>query len=181
MRKLHELTALQQQFSEEHIGIVYKYLHTKHLPIDEFYDIVIFGYLSAVQEYDERPELNCFHFTTIAWSRMQECLYQHYAYQHRPIRYAPQISLYALTEMGTSLDELLPNRKQDVHEHASNWLLIMEIMSQLTDTERQLVTLKAKGLSIREIAEQFSLSTSGIQSRFTRMRKRLADALEEIA
>lgn len=66
MRKLHELTALQQQFSEEHIGIVYKYLHTKHLPIDEFYDIVIFGYLSAVQEYDERPELNCFRFTTIA-------------------------------------------------------------------------------------------------------------------
>lgn len=178
MRKLHKLTNLQKQFSEEHIGIVYKYLHYKHLPVDEYYDIIIFGYLSAVQEYDERPELNAFLFTTIAWSRMQECLYHHYQYQHRSIRNAPQISLYTLAETGTSLDELIPNRKKDLQEHASDRILVMEIMNQLTETEKQLFTLKAKGLTIREIAKQFSLSPSGIQSRFGRMRKRLSIILE---
>lgn len=178
MRKLHELTSLQKQFSEEHIGIVYKYLHYKHLQIDEYYDIVIFGYLSAVQEYDERPELSAFQFTTIAWSRMQECLYHHYQYLNRPIRNAPQISLYALTETGISLDELIPNRKKDLQECASDRMLVMEIMNQLTETEKQLVTLKANGLTMWEIADQFSLSPAGIQSRFERMRKRLSITIE---
>lgn len=177
MRKIHELTKLQQQFSEERIGIVYKFLNHKKLPADEYFDIVIFGYLAAVQEYDERPELNQFKFTTIAWYRMQECLIKHHQYQNRPIRKAPQVSLHMLTEAGTSLEELIPNRTADLQEQSADRLMIMEIMSHLTDTEKQLVTLKASGLTMGEIAKQFSSSPSGIQSRFGRMRKRLALAL----
>lgn len=58
MRKIHELTYCQKQFSDEHINLVYRFLRCKQLPADEFYDVIIFGYLAAVQEYDERLELS---------------------------------------------------------------------------------------------------------------------------
>ena len=55
MSKLHEMTPLQKQFAEEHQNVVFRFLNKKGLPVDDYYDIVIFGYLQAVQEYDENP------------------------------------------------------------------------------------------------------------------------------
>ena len=68
---------------KEHIGTVYAFLRHKRLPVDEYYDIVIFGYLSAVQDFDENPELSRYSFTTIAWRRMNSCLCDHYTYENR--------------------------------------------------------------------------------------------------
>ena len=48
------LTKEQQDFAAEHHGLVYKFLNDNHLPEDEFYDVVIFGYLKAVQDYFSR-------------------------------------------------------------------------------------------------------------------------------
>ena len=54
MKRLHELTHLQRQFAEEHQDTVFRFLSHKGLPVEDYYDIVIFGYLHAVQEYDEK-------------------------------------------------------------------------------------------------------------------------------
>lgn len=45
------LTKEQQDFAAEHHGLVYKFLNDNHLPENEFYDVVIFPYLKAVQDY----------------------------------------------------------------------------------------------------------------------------------
>lgn len=45
------LTKEQQDFAAEHHGLVYKFLNDNHLPENEFYDVVIFPYLKAVQVY----------------------------------------------------------------------------------------------------------------------------------
>ena len=42
------LTKEQQAFATDHHGLVYKFLNENRLPEDEFYDVVIFGYLKAV-------------------------------------------------------------------------------------------------------------------------------------
>lgn len=39
------LTKEQQAFATDHHGLVYKFLNENHLPEDEFYDVIIFGYL----------------------------------------------------------------------------------------------------------------------------------------
>ena len=38
------LTKEQQAFATDHHGLVYKFLNENHLPEDEFYDVIIFGY-----------------------------------------------------------------------------------------------------------------------------------------
>jgi len=45
MKRLHELTHLQRQFAEEHQDTVFRFLSHKGLPVEDYYDIVIFGYL----------------------------------------------------------------------------------------------------------------------------------------
>ena len=45
------LTKEQQEFAAEHHGLVYKFLNDNRLAEDEFYDVIIFGYLKAVQDF----------------------------------------------------------------------------------------------------------------------------------
>ena len=43
------LNDTQRIFAEKNHNLVYKFLHEKNLPASEYYDIIIFGYLRAVQ------------------------------------------------------------------------------------------------------------------------------------
>lgn len=175
MSRLHEMTLLQKQFAEEHQNIVFRFLNQKGLPIDDYYDIVIFGYLQAVQEYDENPALSRFQFTTIAWTRMNDCLCSHYTHENRMMRKAPTVSVHTYTKAGRTLDEILPDRRKDLQAQTADHLFAMEVLSCLTDAERQMVHLKADGLTCREIAERLSTTVSGINGRFHRMRMRLME------
>ena len=47
------MTPAQQLFAEEHHNLVYAFLNEKKLPEDEYYDVVVFGYLQAVMDYED--------------------------------------------------------------------------------------------------------------------------------
>ena len=173
MSRLHELTQLQKKFAEENQDTVLRFLSHKGLPAEDYYDIVIFGYLQAVQEYDENPALSRFRFSTVAWTRMDDCLSRHHAYENRLMRKAHTVSTHSYTRAGLTLDEILPDRRKDLQEQAADRLLAMEVLSCLTETERQMVHMKADGLTYREIAESLSTTVGGINGRFHRMRVRL--------
>ncbi|MCM1375220.1 MAG: sigma-70 family RNA polymerase sigma factor [Lachnospiraceae bacterium] len=175
MCRLHEMTPLQKQFAEEHQDIVFRFLNQKKLPIDDYYDIVIFGYLQAVQEYDENPDLSRFQFGTIARTKMNDCLSKHFSYMNKPKRKAPTVSIHTYTSDGLALNEILPDHQKDLQAQTTDRLLAMEILSCLTETEQQMVYLKADGLTCREIAEVFSTTVHSINGRFRRMRMRLAE------
>ena len=50
MGKSNKLTPEQNQFACQHLSLVKVFLFKNHLD-QEFYDVVIFGYLDAVREY----------------------------------------------------------------------------------------------------------------------------------
>ena len=58
-------------FADKNHNLVYKFLHEKNLPASEYYDIVIFGYLRAVQRYLTDPNLAGYSFSTVAWRAME--------------------------------------------------------------------------------------------------------------
>jgi len=174
MKKIHELTPCQKEFASEHIKLVDQFLSYRGLPEDEYYDVVIFGYLSAVQNYDEHPGLSRYSFSTIAWRQMNDALHDYYIHANRLKRKAVTISFQKVPENGFSLDELIPCRKNTLQERAADWMYVLEVMSCLTDTEQKMVRLKANGLTYPELAEIFGITPKGISSRFHRMRRRLS-------
>ena len=65
------LNDTQRFFAEKNHNLVYKFLHEKNLPASEYYDIIIFGYLRAVQRYLTDPNLAGYSFATVAWRAME--------------------------------------------------------------------------------------------------------------
>lgn len=174
MKKMHELTNEQKQFAEEHHTLVYKYLSHNELSIEEFYDVAIFGYLLAVQEYLENPDLSRFSFTTVAWLRMRNCIAKEFIYRNRPKRKAMLVPYEEYRE-SASLEKLLPNRMQTIAESLDNQELALKLLSKITPKEKEVVILKANGYTYREIAARCNITVQGVGSRFHRLRSRLCD------
>jgi hypothetical protein len=64
------LTKKQAAFAAKHHNLIYSYLKSRNLPLEEFYDIAVFGYLRAVRKYSVRKDLKAYKFSTIAYSCM---------------------------------------------------------------------------------------------------------------
>lgn len=75
--------------------IIDRFLAKNRLPTAEWYDIVVFGYLLAVEKWFSRPELCRYSFSTIAWGSMMTCVGNERRAQERRIK-------------TISLDDLIP-------------------------------------------------------------------------
>lgn len=107
MRKICKLNEEQRQFADTHHSIVTRFLSHHQLDEAEFYDIVIFGYLLAVQEYLEKPELSRYAFSTIAWRNMKDCVAREYYNRSRDKRTA---AIASLNEEVLELEAFLPRQ-----------------------------------------------------------------------
>lgn len=74
---MRALNQAEQDFAVKNHNLVYTYLHKRNLDIDEFYDIVIFGYLRAVAKYHDRKDLQKYSFSNIAWRCMDTSFGNH--------------------------------------------------------------------------------------------------------
>ena len=81
---LHPFTPAQSKFMEEHYSLLEWFLSFRwlkrqlheepsfsFLEKEDLYDAALDGYMRAVQQYDERPELQKYSFTTVAVNAMR--------------------------------------------------------------------------------------------------------------
>lgn len=172
MKKLRELTQKERCFAEQNHDLVMDYLKYHGLPEDEFYDVVIFAYLLAVQEYLTDPRLRQYKFATIASRKMRNAVAEEYRYRNRSKR-AAAVREYTDADALHELDQLLPCRKLALEEQLYDQEIVRHLLSYITPKEREAVFLKAEGYTYKEIAQHCQISVYGVQSRFTRFRKRL--------
>jgi hypothetical protein len=90
----NELSLDQQTFAEDHHSLIWAFLNKNKLPYNDYYDVVVFGYLRAVQQYCTRPDLReRYSFATIAWRKMKDDLAKHFKKENRPSRKAVLVFL----------------------------------------------------------------------------------------
>jgi len=158
MKRNFVMTEKQKEYAAEHHDLVYSYLHTKGLSVDDYYDIVVPGYLRAVVNYDEREDLRQYCFSTIAWKSMNTNLWNHRKYLNRKKRKADVLSLdYDLSEgNGFSLLDTLAsynNPEQDLDDKR----LWLEVYSLLNESQAQLIQMRLTGYSKRDISRQLKI------------------------
>ena len=85
------LNETQRIFADKNHNLVYKFLHEKNLPASEYYDIVIFGYLRAVQRYLADPNLAGYSFSTVAWRSCQYPPHRQAPFSRDPLRPTPTV------------------------------------------------------------------------------------------
>ena len=157
------LTKEQQDFAAEHHGLVYKFLNDNHLPEDEFYDVVIFGYLKAVQDYFSREMLRQYSFSTIAWKIMYRNLSNYYLSQTRCKRNAEVISIHlGLYPDGVPLEDVLPGQDRLMQEFEMQQML-HDLASHVSEQKMKIVRMKGYGYGIREISSHEKIPMKRIQ------------------
>ena len=170
-KNMRILTEEQKIFAEQHHVLVEQFLWKKHLERAEFYDVVIFGYLEAVQEFLEKPELSKYQFSSIAWRKMKYCMINEFIYRNCPKRNAP---------MGTCHEddghvfsrEQVSEQMNCVARDLEHRVQLQQLMSHMTAKEKEVVCMRAAGYTYREIAEHCNITMRGVTARLIRMRKR---------
>ena len=92
MRALRPMTQEERELAEQHHDLVIDFLRYRRLPMDEFYDVVIFGHLSAVQQYIRNPPVGV-NFKAMALRAMKDAVLREGEYHSRAKRCGVTVGL----------------------------------------------------------------------------------------
>lgn len=84
--QLSPLSPAEQAVAEQNFSLVFRFLRTQHLPVDDWFDVVIFRYLLTVKNWFSRPNLYKYEFSTIAWRAMASAVHNERQKQSRRIQ-----------------------------------------------------------------------------------------------
>ena len=167
-----KLTKKQQNFAAEHHYVVDNFLRARRLSKDEYYDIVIFGFIRAVKKYFNRPELKQYAFSTIALWAMKSDLYNHYRKLGHKKRTANIVSLdsMAYDNSDISLAEIIA-APDNMTDYLDTEILWNRVASNLPDDCVDILRMKYEGYNNREIAKKRSISVKNIDSIMEQIRE----------
>lgn len=143
------LTKEQSAFAGEHEKLIGKYLGIRRLPKDEYYDVVVFGYLRAVRNYLTIPRLQKYRFTTIAFRAMSCELSNHFRAQRAAMRHATVLE-YDEDRHTVSLEDtvaMVVERAEDLEQTRR------QLSYCLSTKQEKIIHLKVNGYSVREAAK----------------------------
>ena len=147
MRALRPMIKEERGFAEQHHELVIDFLRCKRLPMDDFYDIVIFGYLSAVQQYFRNPPAGV-KFKAMAFRAMKDSILRDGEYNACAKRCAYIISLD---------DMNVQDPKQDTERQIEDKALLEQVVSVATPKEAKIISFLVDGFALREAAQRLKM------------------------
>ncbi|MDD4510505.1 MAG: ECF-type sigma factor [Oscillospiraceae bacterium] len=158
------LTKKQREFATKWHNLIYTFLNEKGLSEEDYYDIVVFGFLRAVKEYVSKPALQRYSFSTIAWKKMDSALINHFQSMSCQKRNGYTISLHTLTYGGepVRLEEVISAPDQLMMQLETE-LLLHDLAQRATRQQMAVVHMRSAGYNVREIARTQSISMKKVQ------------------
>ena len=146
MRALRPMTDEEREFAEKKHQIVIDFLRCKRLPMDEFYDVVIFGYLSAVEQYFRNPPVGVA-FKAMAFRAMKDSILRQGEYNARTKRCCYIMSLENMDSQDAILDP-----QQDTERQIEGKVLLEQAASVATPKEARIIRFLVDGFALHEAA-----------------------------
>ena len=149
---MQPLSDLEKKQAEEHHGLVYSFLHRHKYSIEDFYNIAIDGYLKGIQTYNRREDLKGKYQVAFICEQYMRAEVKDYfriqnAQKRKPTEtiisldanYAETDTIYNLIGVKSVEDELLELE------------LLEELLENLSKAQRDIVKMKMKGYSNKEV------------------------------
>ena len=149
------LTDEQRKFAEENHDLVYTFLHENRLPTVQYYDVVIFGYLRAVQEYCGNPKLQKYKFATVAWKKMLCALKDYYKHMAKDILFQEDtvhIDDMNAKHIHTPLENIAVNQDELMTQMETE-LILHALAKRLPSREMRIIRMKVDGAGMHDIAK----------------------------
>lgn len=157
--EIKKLTVEQQIFATEKHNLIYSFLNLKHLSVDEYYDIVVFGYLRAIRKYFDNIAIWEYQFSTIAFKEMNSELANH----------------FAKNKIG--VDMLNQDEASVIDTRLDTNLLTNEIQRLLTSEDFLIYQAKLNGMSIKEISKYFGFTYYKTNKRLDMIKEKISSLL----
>lgn len=165
MNQLQPLTDVERKMAEQYIDQVDQFLHRKHLNPSEYYDVVIFGYLAAIQRECRNPNppenKNIYGLIEVC---MERAVLSEWRRQYRDMRRCDRESLSldcipAHTDDGEfSLYDVVADTRQNVAVQVEAQDLAERILAVATPREREAIDLACLGYEPHEIAGMLGIA-----------------------
>ena len=168
------LTPLERDFAEENHNLIYKFLNNYHLPDDEFYDIVVFGYLKAVKAYNSNTLASKASFSTIAWKQMMHELSHHFEAQKRQKRLSDTVSLQAMNENVSTAGEF-----DGLPPELEMQLLLHALAAKTSQRQQDILRLRDFGYPLKRIAKKQGVSIRCVKQELDNARTLLMEICQE--
>lgn len=167
MSKMDPLTAEEQKMAEQYYYMVDKFLHCERLDPDEYYDVVIFGYLQAIQREcrNPRPPENknicgliqiCMKRAVLLEWRRQRWYKRKCDREHLSLDCVPADS----DDSEFSLYSVIGDNWQNTAVQVEAQDLADRILAVATPREREAIDLACLGYETREIAQIMKVSVN---------------------
>lgn len=146
MRALRPMTTEEREFAEQKHDLVTDFLRCKSLPMNDFYDVVVLGYLSAVQQYFRNPPAGV-EFKAMSFRAMKDSVLRDSEYHARAKRCGFTVSLDT-----TNYHSAIPDPKQDVERQIEGKALLEQAAKVATPRESKIINLLIDGFALHEAA-----------------------------
>ena len=148
------MTQEEREFAELHHDLVIDFLRYRRLSVNDFYDIVIFGYLSAVQQYFRNPPVGV-DFKAMAFRAMKDAVLRDGEYHARAKRCGITVSLD---------DVELTDHRQDTEQRIEGKALLEQAASVATLNEAKIIRFLLDGFALHEAARFLKIPRATAES-----------------
>ena len=148
------LTKEQESFAAENHGLIFRFLSEWGYPEADYYDIAVFGYISAVRSYLAREDLrNNYAFSTIAFKRMSGYVSSHIKAESNRAR---------MTFSYDEYEHLTPRTEDSPEDTYIRGECATIIYNSLTPCQKLIVQLRYENADIIELCERSGVGPEAI-------------------
>lgn len=158
------MTEPERLFATNNIEVVYQFLSWYGLNYDEFYDVIIFGYLRAVQIYIDRQD-HC--FKCIAWNQMKGELSNQFRMMKSKKRAAVVLDIDDVAVAAEDTDFWVNQ-------------LMRELMDCLTKRQQDIVKYRIYGYTSEEICRMAKVKKSTYYNELRCISEKCNEVMEEV-
>lgn len=157
------LTEQEKQFAENNHGLVYSFLHRYKYNVDDFYDIVIFGFLKAVQVYHRKEDVKRkYDFPFIAWQYMRTEIGNYFRMESALKR--------KMETAAIGLDERYIRTEYDLEGGFIRRESFLEYIQELDKEQRKMISWRMRGYSNAEICSRLGMKKSTYYKKWNRIK-----------
>ena len=154
------LTPEQVCFAAKNHRLIYKYLKKHHYSKEDYYDVAVFGYLKAVQDYFSKEDLQRFSFSTICYRYMSREIFNYHKSLLRQNRVANLVCIHSGQEL--PIECRIPYGHSEMVKMESR-LLLHELAQHIPDKQMGIVRRYCAGETLREIARSDNMKLKQVR------------------
>lgn len=178
--RLQFFTEQEKIFAEKNHNLIYAFLHTYKYSVSEYYNIVVFGFLKAVQAYHRNEDKhNKYDFQYFAWQHMKSEIGNYLKMENAKKR-KPEYGTVSL-DAEYSETEALHNciGGNSAEDEAMEKELLNLILDNLSDTQRKIVCMKVDGYSNKEMIVFLEIPSSTFYKEMERIKSVVEKVLND--